>query len=57
MADFDGDFGVFNESDTYSDRELGDSDPKRNLIVTALLRKVPILYEIEKKNLSLQRIS
>ena len=29
VADFDEEFNVFNENDTFSDRESGDSDPKR----------------------------
>ena len=31
VAAFDGDFGGFNENDTYSDWELGDSDHKKEL--------------------------
>ena len=46
FADFDGDFGVFNESGTFHDRESYNLDPKLNLTLTALLRKVPILYRI-----------
>ena len=45
---FDGDFSVFDESGTYSYRESYDLDPKLNLTLTALLRKVPILYRIRK---------
>ena len=42
FADFDLDFGVSNESGTYNDGESHDLDPKLNLTLTALLRKVPI---------------
>ena len=53
VDNFDEVFGSFNENGTYNDWELGDSDPKMNLIVTEkstdFLRKVLILYEIGKK--------
>ena len=46
FVDFDRVFGVSDESGTYYDREWHDLDPKLNLTLTALLRKVPILYQI-----------
>ena len=49
VADFDQVFGISDESGTYNDRESHDLDPKLNLTLTALLRKVPILYQIGKK--------
>ena len=48
FADFERDFRVLDESGTNDDRELCDFDPKLNLTLTALLRKVPILYRIGK---------
>lgn len=56
FADFDRVFGVFEEIDTFNDRELYNLDPKLNLTLTALLRKVPILYGIGKKILSQARM-
>ena len=49
FADFDKDFSVLDESGTYNDLELYDLDPKLNLPLTALLRKVSIFYRIGKK--------
>ena len=49
FAEFDRVFGVFEEIDTVNDRELYNVDPKLNLTLTTLLRKVPILYGIGKK--------
>ena len=52
FANFDGDFGVFDEIGTYNDWELYDLYPKLNVTLTALLRKVPILYKIGEKKFS-----
>ena len=44
------DFDVFDESGTYYDPELYYLDPKLNLTLGGILRKVPILYQFQKKN-------
>ena len=46
LADFDQVFGVSDDSGTYNNRESYDFDPKLNLTLTALLRKVQIRKKI-----------
>ena len=49
FADFDRVFSVFDESDTFNDQKTYSFDLKLNLTLTALMRKVPILYRFGKK--------
>ena len=44
FANFDRDFGMFDESGTYYEGEAHNFSPKLNLTLSVLLRKVSILY-------------
>ena len=56
LTDFDRVFGVSVEKGTFNDRESYVLDPKLTLTCNAHLRKVPILYRIEKNTQPVARV-